>query len=294
MNRRHPVGGAEQFILSTGLNRLRFAAAEDLLDLGAEVVDETGRGRLSGARLILAVQATRATHLFESVVALCRMGRGAPASMLNRALFEDALDVHWVAAHPEQAPALADEHEALIRLAEREMELQFGRPAEPLTEAELIRLAELRKRFNNFNASWTLSSVKDRLSLIKARWSQYEDAAYHLDYTYDVIQRQNNVILHPTPSGYGMAMSPGREQINRAGPDPRWRDALGHGVLAYYLTLKVIAEVFDLDKDPIAECFNQTSCYLKPIPQKELATQPADAPCPCGSGRATAKCHGLG
>jgi hypothetical protein len=31
--------------------------------------------------------------------------------MLNRALLEDALDVYWVAANPEIAPAMADTHE---------------------------------------------------------------------------------------------------------------------------------------------------------------------------------------
>ncbi len=100
--RRHEVGFAEVLLAEQGIYRLRIAAAEDLLDEGARLVDETGRAPLHGAKLLLTVQATRATHIFESVIALCRIGRGVPASMLNRALLEEALDVHWVAASPDR------------------------------------------------------------------------------------------------------------------------------------------------------------------------------------------------
>jgi len=94
--RRHPVGAAAALLPDSGINRLRFSSAQDLLDEGAKLVDETGRARLTGAKLLLAVQGVRATHIFESVVGLCRNGRGVPAAMLNRALLEDVLDLHLV------------------------------------------------------------------------------------------------------------------------------------------------------------------------------------------------------
>jgi hypothetical protein len=75
--------------------------------------------------------------------------------------------------------------------------------------------------------------------LIKQRWG--EEAAREVDYVYEVIQRQNNVLLHSSPTSYGLAMSTGRRQINRIGPDPRWREALAHGVLGYYLIARVLA-----------------------------------------------------
>jgi deoxyxylulose-5-phosphate synthase len=90
-------------------------------------VDETGRTSISGAKFLLAVQAARATHSFESVIALCKIGRGVQAAMINRSLLEDALDVHWVAAYPEEAPNLADDHERLITLGERAVMAGFGR-----------------------------------------------------------------------------------------------------------------------------------------------------------------------
>jgi hypothetical protein len=163
--RRHQVGFAEVLLEEQGIYRLRIAAAEDLLDEGARMVDETGRESVGGARLLLVVQATRATHIFESVIALCRIGRGVPASMLNRALLEDALDVHWVAANPEIAPIRADEHKRLIELGERAMEQRFGRATEPLTAEEQDELKSLRQSYRDFRASWTLASEPHRIEL---------------------------------------------------------------------------------------------------------------------------------
>lgn len=292
MSQRHPVGIAEQFVMADGLNRLRFAGAEELLSIGVGVIDETGRGRLSGARFMLAVQATRATHIYEGVIALCRIGRGVPASMLNRALLEEALHIHWVAANPDEAPALADEHEEFIRLSERDMEHRFDRPTTPLTGEERARLKALRTEFGGYGGSWTKSEHADRVALVKEAWD--EEAARDLDYTYSAIQQQNNVLLHSTPSGYGLTMTEERRQLNVSGPDPRWRDALAHGVLGYYLLLRIVAWFFEIDREPTEMCFYQETCYLKDIPEGELAGLPPTATCPCDSGRPISECHGLG
>ena len=133
------MGVAAQLVPDSGINRLRFATCEDLLDDGAHLVDETGRTPIGGAKLLLAVQATRATHSFESVIALCRIGRGVQAAMINRSLLEDGrLDVHWVAANPEDVSALADQHERLIELGER---ATWGR-----FEAQSLRLIRTSAR----------------------------------------------------------------------------------------------------------------------------------------------------
>ncbi len=287
--RRHQVGFAEILLAEQGIYRLRISAAEDLLDEGARLVDETGRERLGGAKLLLAVQATRATHIFESVVALCKIGRGVPASMLNRALLEDALDVHWVAAHPDIAPVRADEHERLIELGERTMEQRFGRPTVPLTADERAEFGALRKRYNDFRAPWTLATDTDRVALIKDRWG--EQAAANVDYIYDVIQRQNNALLHPSPIAYSLAMGPGRGQINRIGPDQRWREALAHGVLGYFLICRVLAEEYGFDKQAAIDRYYHASCLVKTFTDDELLDADSDGPCLCGSGRALRACH---
>jgi SEC-C motif len=290
--RRHQVGFAAILIPDSGINRLRFSACEDLLDEGARLVDETGRTPIGGAKLLLAVQATRATHSFESVIALCKIGRGVQAAMINRSLLEDALDVHWVAANPDTAPALADDHERLILLGERAVMTGFGREdVGPLDAHEGKELARLVKVYDGFRRSWTLATDEARVALIKERWAEHPGADGFIDQTYEVIQRQNNTLLHSSPTAVAIAMSPGRRGPNRVGPDMWWREALRHGALAYYFVCKVIAEEFGLSKEPVADVFFRASCFTKLLDAAQIEGLGENDSCPCGSGRALGKCH---
>ncbi len=169
------------------------------------------------------------------------------------------------------------------------MEQRFGRPGEPLTVEEETELARLPKRYRNFRASWTLASDTERIELIKASWD--EVAASHIDYVYQVIQRQNNALLHPSPLAYGLAMSPGRQGINRIGPDGRWKDALAHGSLGFYLVVRVFAREFDLDRSEAERLFEHSGCLSRTFSDASLGAIPVGAPCPCGSGRASNRCH---
>jgi hypothetical protein len=271
-----------------GIYRLRIQAAEDLLDEGARLFDETGRTELARSKLLLAAQAARCIHIFESVIGLCRIGRGVPASMLNRALFEEALDAYWIAANPEDAPVRADEHERALELGEHGLEQRFGSPA-PMTEAEQDELARVMRTYNGFQRSWTLASPKERLDLVKESWG--EEATEGLDYTYEVIQNWNNVLLHSSPLGYRMAMDSTSRQINRAGPDERWRDALAHGCLAFYLVLRVIAQEWGFDRSTAERLFVHASCVTKRLTDDKLGAVNEGESCPCGSGRAVEQCH---
>jgi hypothetical protein len=288
--RRHQVGFAANLIPDSGINQLRFSACEDLLDEGARLVDETGRTPVGGVKLLLAVQATRATHSFESVIALCKIGRGVQAAMINRSLLEDALDVHWVAANPDTAPALADDHERLIVLAERAVMAGFGRKhAAPLNADERKELAHLSDRYDGFRRSWTLATDADRIALIKARWKGEADG--FIDQAYKLIQRQNNVLLHSSPTALSIAMTRGRRQPNRIGPDPWWREALGHGVLAYYFVCRVIAEEFGLSKDAAIDAYLRAGAFTRQVTAEQIKGVRSNDACPCGSGRPLGRCH---
>lgn len=295
----HPVGFAAEILNERGINRRRFDSAADLLAHGAALIDQTGRNRIGGGRLLLVVQATRATHTFEAVITDCQIGRGVQAAMLNRSLLEDVLDVHWVAENQNVAPQRADEHDRLIALAEHDAEFRFERTERPLTEEERHELDGLQRLYGGgqraFRAPWTRASYEARLSLVHERWGEHGDAARHLDYVYEVMQRQNNLLLHGSPSSYRQTMSVDAEgrprHLNRIGPDRWWRDALSHGVLGYYLVSRVLAEEFGFDKDPIAEVFEGASCFLKQLTDQELAEVPEGSECPCGSRLAVETCH---
>jgi len=60
--------------------------------------------------LILTILA-RSLDTFMAAVRLASLGWGAQASMLNRSLFEDMIDVHWVATEPEVAEQRYRDHD---------------------------------------------------------------------------------------------------------------------------------------------------------------------------------------
>jgi hypothetical protein len=242
----------------------------NLLDEGAALLDETGRETLRGERVLLTAQATRAVHTFEVIVAVCMIGRGVQAAMLNRALYEDVLDIHWVAANPHESLDRADEHDRLITLAEHKLETKFERTERGLTEEEEAELSNLIEQYGGrehaFDKAWHRATYRDRLALVKDRWSDEPDAANIVDCIYEVEQRRNNLMLHPSPGAFRQTMTTrgaGRWTLNRAGPDAWWPQALRYGCGAFYLCLRVLAEDFDLDRDPMAEAFERATGLLR-------------------------------
>jgi hypothetical protein len=261
-----------------------------LLAAGAALVDGTGSATPDGGNL-LAVQATRATHSFESVITLCRIGRGVQAAMVNRSLLEDVLDVHWVAANLDEAARLANQHERFFQLGERATLDRYGRVTTSLDDAERKQLAAWLKLYDGFRRSWTLTNENARIALIKGRWREPEAADY-IDQTYQVIQRQNNALHHSSPTGLSLALTPGRRGLNREGPDQWWRQALAHGSLGYYLILRVIAAEFNLPGKAAEEAFWRASCVTQELGGEQTRDLGDSDPCPCKSGRAFGACHG--
>jgi hypothetical protein len=296
----HPIGIAGEILQARGINRLRIASAEELLGRGATLVDETGREQLGGAKVLLIAQATRAIHTFEAVIGSCIIGRGVQASMLNRSLYEDVLDIHWVAENPDVAPRRADEHDRFMALAEHKLESKFERTERPLSEDEERELGHLIEQYGGpraaFTADWHRASFDDCFQLVKDRWREHEEATEYLEYIYDVMQRRNNLMLHPSPTAFRQTfvVTDQRRTLNRAGPDERWIQALKDGAGAFYMVMRVLAEEFDLDKEPAAESFSRTTDFLKlgsGLPN--LADLPEGAECPCGAaGLSVGHCHG--
>ncbi|MBS1894303.1 MAG: hypothetical protein JST59_23635, partial [Actinobacteria bacterium] len=268
-NKRHPLGAAGEILQQRGINRLRFASSEELLGRGAALVDETGREERSGSEMLLIAQATRAIHTYETVIGACILGRGVQASMLNRSLYDDVLDIHWSAANPDVAPDRAEEHERFMALAEHKLETDHERSDRPLTAAEQGELAVLIEVYGGvpraFTADWHRATFEECFDLVKARWSEYEDTEKQLRYIYDVMQRRNNLMLHPSPTGFRQTFfvdDEGHRTLNRLGPDSRWITALRDGAGGFYLVLRLLAEEFELDREPLAESFSRTTDLL--------------------------------
>ena len=293
------VGFAWEVLKEKGINRLRIAGAEELLAAGGALIDATGRERLSGARSLIATQATRAQHTFETVIAAARMGRGVQAAMLNRSLLEDVLDIHWTVQHADIAPACADKHDRLIALAEHDLRDKFNRADRSLTGEEREELDRLITLYGGprkaFKASWHRTGFKDCFAIVKDRWADQPEAGYYLDYIYEVIQRRNNLLLHSSPTAYRQTITvdaDGRRHLNRIGPDGLWQESLAHGAGGYYFVCRVLAQEFGFDKEPIADLFSRSTSYCRRTDElPNFAALPDDAPCPCASGRIVSDCH---
>jgi len=220
--------------------------------------------------------------------------------MLNRALLDDVLDIHWTAAHPDDAPERADKHDRMIALAEHHFEDKFRRADRSLTDEERKELKRLMRLYGGgsraFKAPWHRTSFEECYALVKARWKDEPGADYYLDYIYEVIQRRNNLLLHGSPTAYRQTVvtdAAGRRHLNRAGPDRLWPESLAQGAGGYYFVCRVLAREFGFDKEPMAEVFSRATGYCRKIEDlPELSALPDDAPCPCNSGRTVAQCHG--
>jgi hypothetical protein len=57
------------------------------------------------------------------------------------------------------------------------------------------------------------------------------------------------------------------------------------------LVCRVVAESFELDKDPVADSFFKATCFLRPIDGLNLLNAQDDDQCPCRSGLAVGRCH---
>lgn len=145
-----------------------------------------------------------------------------------------------------------------------------------------------------FTADWHRASFPECFDLVKARWQRHPEASGYLGYIYDVMQRRNNLMLHPSPTAFRQTFITvdGKARLNRAGPDERWIQALKDGSGAFYMVIRVLAEELGLDKEPAAESFSRTIDLLKVIEANDLQALPDDAECPCGAGFAVAECHG--
>jgi hypothetical protein len=67
---------------------------------------------------------------------------------------------------------------------------------------------------------------------------------------------------------------------------------LAHGVLGYYLIVRVIAQEFDVSGQVAEEAFFVASCVTKELSDEQMRGLRDGDPCPCGSRRAFDECHG--
>ena len=103
------MSGAEQAIDEQFGAKIR--ACRHLYDYAKSLTkDWPGRRLENTADGLIGALLSRSLDTFMAAVELACKGYGAQASMLNRSLFEDMIDAHWVATHPETAEQCYRDH----------------------------------------------------------------------------------------------------------------------------------------------------------------------------------------
>jgi hypothetical protein len=160
--------------------------------------DWPGRGIENMADGLVVAIFARSINTFTCALRNARLGYGAQAAMLNRSLFEDMADTHWIAADPETAEArYADHHdhsrmllaEAVATFPDFYPDLSFP----DFDPAERKRLNDLYTPYGT--RPWSLLNLHERVRLIKDQWEN-ESSQETLRFMHAIAHRENNQTLH--------------------------------------------------------------------------------------------------
>jgi Family of unknown function (DUF5677) len=265
------VSSEESAPLPTGApERLRLHACQRLLRWVAENAEDWTVGReLDAADLLLLTIFARSTRTYEAVVRwLGERGFGEQGMMLNRSLFEDMVDAHWVSQKPELAVERLQLHDLYSRLLRAETQRRFpewfdGRrpPALKVTNEQR---KEMRRLFGKHGSnSWTgVSSMDERLESVLGCWQTEEDRR-QVQFWAAWVHKLMNEVLHPSAFSIGRLGAPtvnARQNFEwRFGSTTEWLTQALHAALwTYSQTVGLILDRYcTASQERLAELFGE-------------------------------------
>lgn len=184
----------------------------------------TGRGIESTADGLVVAILARSTDTFTCSLRNVRLGYGAQAAMLNRSLFEDMADAHWVNTDPETAEARYSDHDEHGRMLLAETVATFPDmyPHIDFPEFDPAERKRLDKAFGDFGQKpWSGLSLHERVKLIKDQWTTGMDRE-GLRFMHVLAHRENNQTLHVSAQSLGavVALDDSGRPAFRVGPRP--------------------------------------------------------------------------
>jgi len=269
-----------------------------LLQFALDLIAPPWRGRpirREHEGLIAAIFA-RSTNTYWSALELARLGFGEQSAMLNRSLFEDMVDLHWIADNPERAVERFEQHgdHSRMVLADALQKHPGFMPAEKLPDVDPQERSELDKLFGSFgHKSWTSVSLYERVNSIEHYWGE-GSLREQLHFVRDIVHRDNNQLLHvsyhsvnqvirgssPEEGGLSLKLGPGGEYLDRALHGSWW---------IYSQSVGLLIDHFEL---PEHEALGELAPNFYRLDDDEIRTVGRNDPCPCGSGKKFKRCHG--
>jgi hypothetical protein len=145
--------------------------------------------------LLLSVN-SRSLNTFWSATNLARIGFGAQAAMLNRSLFEDMIDAHWITVEPKLAVERIEDHHLHGRMLLADAALAQGVVAEDkLPDFDSNERARLDGLFGRYgDGSWTGVGTYKRVMEVEHLWEPEGRDTLH--FFRRLVHRENNQLLH--------------------------------------------------------------------------------------------------
>jgi hypothetical protein len=274
-------------------------ANRELLEYVAGLLDPwSGRALEHPHDGLMGALIARSVKTFAAFPHLVRNGYGEQAAMLNRSLFEDMVDAHWVSVHPDLAVERYEQqtrHNSMV-MAERVAKHRDIYPDVVLPEHDKEDRRQLNGIFGRYgDKHWTGLNLHQRTEAIEECWTD-EEGRGHLRFFRDIAHRLNTQLLHasayslnetiraersPTPS---YKLGPSTDNIDQAIFCAYW---------TFLQTASLMVEHFQLD-DPavLAALRDRHMPSFNRLTEEELRGVGRNAPCPCGSGTKFKRCHG--
>lgn len=269
--------------------RLYEYAKELTISWPGRLIENTAEG------LILTLFA-RSLDTFMAAVRLASLGYGAQASMLNRSLFEDMIDVHWIATEPEAAEQRYRDHHQHGRMLLADA---VARHPEHYEEVELPEFdPDERRQLDDLygrwgSKSWLGLSLHDRVKRVEHHWKD-EAARQTLHFFHDIAHRENNQTLHVSSAGLNAnaEVSDSGSLTVRIGPRPDMLDrALFGSFWIFDNTIGLVLDHFEIELDEKTRRQIFSAKDFVTLTEEQMRAGRND-PCPCGSGLKFKRCHG--
>jgi hypothetical protein len=218
--------------------------------------------------------------------------------MLNRSLFEDMIDAHWVVADPEAATQCYSDHtehsrmllaDAVSKYPEHYAEIEIPE----FDEADRARLDVLYTQWGS--KPWSRLNLHARVKLVEDQWTD-EAARRTLWFFHDIAHRENNQTLHVTATSLNANVALSEDESNlvfTVGPRPDKVDPALFGSFWIFLQMLGLLTArfgFEVDDETRAKVVRLRDFVT--LTDEQMRETGRNDPCPCGSGLKFKRCHG--
>jgi hypothetical protein len=217
--------------------------------------------------------------------------------MLNRSLFEDMIDLHWIEADSETAEQRYRDHfhHSQMLLADAVAKHPEHYADLALPDFDPAKREALDNVYGKWGSKpWSGINLYERVSLVEDQWKD-EAGRRILHFFHDIAHRENNQTLHVSSVGIdaNTELSTGGALTFRVGPRPDMVDkALFGSFWIFDNSVGLIVDRFEIEVDEKTRQHLFSAKDFVNLSAEQIRETGRNDPCPCGSGLKFKRCHG--